>query len=237
MHQINREIILDPDNPIQQGKINPAEGSVEVTTCADIYMLDCGKALCTVENSIQSAKLSLSLLSTSALDSLAESNRDKAEFIQLWVENSIIRVQSIYDRVLILVNRIFNLGLANESITHNTIVCNEHVKNYDIDTLLKSVNKKCNEYRFIRNSVIHHGRYSEEILDNVTLFLTTSHLSVENGGEPILEQAILDRVVDDYLNTKQSELTEYLDEIESKVSTLYDALIPIYTQKKCYLHK
>ncbi|WP_305844170.1 hypothetical protein [Photobacterium leiognathi] len=120
-------------------------------------------------------------------------------------------------------------------MSHNTIVCNEHVKNQGVDALLKSVNKKCNEYRFIRNSVIHHGRYSEEALDNVTLFLTTSHLSVENGGEPILEQDILDRIVEDYLDTKQGELTAYLDEIESKVSSLYDALIPIYMQKKVLL--
>ncbi|WP_305844169.1 hypothetical protein [Photobacterium leiognathi] len=56
MHKIHREIILDQDNPIQKGKINPAEGSVEVSTYADIYMLDCGKALSTVDNSIQSAR-------------------------------------------------------------------------------------------------------------------------------------------------------------------------------------
>lgn len=204
MHKILEEVFLDPDNPIQKGKINPAEGSVVVSTYADIYMLNCGKALSAVDNSIISARLSLSLLSSSALNSIAESNRDKAEFIQLWVENSIIRVQSIYDRALILVNRIFDLGLADESISHNTIVCNEHVKNKGIDALLKSVNKKCNEYRYIRNSVIHHGRYSEEALDNVTLFLTTNHLSVENGGEAFLDQDVLDSIVKDYLNTKQS---------------------------------
>ncbi|EEW07553.1 hypothetical protein VMB_12140 [Vibrio mimicus VM603] len=232
MHQIKNTIILDPDGPLMKGKINPEEGSVEVTNYADVYMLNCGKALSSIDSAIDSARLSLSLLNTSALDSIASNNGDKAELIQLWVENSIIRVQSIYDRALILVSRVFDLGLANESMSHNTIVCNEHIKRHGVDNLMKAVNRKCNEYRFVRNSVIHHERYSEEALDNVTLFLQASHLSVENGGEAILEQRILDRIVEEYLGTKKDELTKYLDEIEAKLNELYDALIPIYDQKK-----
>lgn len=235
MHQIKNTIILDPDGPLMKGKINPEEGSVEVANYADVYILNCGKALSSIDSAIDSARLSLSLLNTSALDSIASNNGDKAELIQLWVENSIIRVQSIYDRALILVSRVFDLGLANESMSHNTIVCNEHIKRLGVDDLMKAVNKKCNEYRFIRNSVIHHERYSEEALDNVTLFLQASHLSVENGREAILEQCILDHIVDEYLGAKKDELTKYLDEIEAKLNKLYDALIPIYDQKKAQL--
>ncbi|EGR1122359.1 TPA: Cthe_2314 family HEPN domain-containing protein [Vibrio parahaemolyticus] len=232
MHQIKNTIILDPDGPLMMRKFNPEDGSVVVSNYADIYMLDCGKALSSIDNAIDSARLSLSLLNTSALDAIASNNGDKSELIQLWVENSIIRVQSIYDRALILVNRIFDLGLANESMSHNTIVCNEHVKRFGVDALMKAVNKKCNDYRFVRNSVIHHARYSEDALDNVTLFLQASHLTVENGGEAILEQRILDRIVEEYLGTKKNELTKYLDEIEGKLNELYDVLIPIYQQKK-----
>ncbi|MCA2438575.1 MULTISPECIES: Cthe_2314 family HEPN domain-containing protein [Vibrio] len=236
MHQIKNKIILDPDGPLMKGKINPEEGSVDVSNYSDIYMLNCGKALSSLDYAIESARLSLSLLNTSALDSIASNNNgDKAELIQLWVENSIIRVQSIYDRALILVSRVFDLGLANESMSHNTIVCNEHIKRFGVDNLMKAVNKKCNEYRFVRNSVIHHDRYSEETLDNVTLFLQASHLSVENGGKPILEQRILNRIVEEYLNTKKGELTTYLDDIEVKLNALYDALIPVYELKKIHL--
>ncbi len=232
MHEINNKIILDPDGPLMKGKINPEEGSVEIDNYADGYILDCGKALSSIGRAIDSARLSLSLLNTTDLDSIAKNNGDKAELIQLWVENSIVRVQSIYDRVLILVNRVFDLGLANESMSHNTIVCNEHIKRFGIDALMKAINKQCNQYRFVRNSVIHHDRYSEEALDNVTLFLQASYLSVENGGKAILEQWILDRIVKDFLDTKKGELTKYLDDIEGKLNELYDALTPIYEKKK-----
>ncbi|EGQ7940888.1 Cthe_2314 family HEPN domain-containing protein [Vibrio vulnificus] len=232
MHQIKKTIILDPDSPLMKRKFNPEDGNVRVSNYSEIYMLDCGKALSSVDSAIDSARLSLSLLNTSALDAIVSNNGDKAELIQLWVENSIIRVQSIYDRALILVNRVFDLGLANESIVHKTIVCNEHVKRFGVDKLLKAVNKKCNEYRFVRNSVIHHARYREDALDNVTLILRASHLSVENGDEAILEQRILDLIVGEYLGTKKHELTKYLDDIEVKLSELYDALTPIYKQKK-----
>ncbi len=232
MHEIKNKVMLDPDGPLMKAKFNPEDGSVEASDYADIYMFKCSKALVSIDSSIQNARLSLSLLNSTALDSIVSSNEDKSKLIQLWVENSIIRVQSIYDRALILVNRFFDLGLADETISHQTIVCNEHVKRYGVDTLMKAINKKCKEYRLVRNSVIHHDRYTEESLDNITLFLQASHLSIENGGEPLLEQKFLDRIVKEYLDTKNEELTVYVNEIESKVNDLYTRLIPIYEAKK-----
>ncbi len=39
-------------------------------------------------------------------------------------------------------------------------------------------------------------------------------------------------MVEEYLSVKTEELTVYLDNIEEKIHLLYDALIPIYQQKK-----
>ena len=235
MHSIQTIILLDKDSPLHKGNFSLSNMTFNSSNHQDLYMILCAKALGSLGDSIQKTKLSLSLLRPNALDAIASNDAEKSELIQLWVENSIIRVQSIYDRALILVNRVFDLGLANESISHNTIVCNEHIERFGIKKKLQAINQKCKDYKNIRNTVIHHDRYTEEQLGNLTLILSANYLSKENNGTEIAEKHVIDKMVQEYLSVKTKELTDYLDKIEEKINLLYDALIPVYQNKKSEL--
>lgn len=232
MHEIMGKILMDQDSPLKKGSIDFEKREIISSNYLESYILSCSRALSSTHNAIQSAKLSLSLLTSTAFDTIATNNDEKGELIQLWVENSIIRIQSIYDRVLILVNNIFDLGLANESISHNIMVCNRHVKEFNIARKLKAIHKRSGDYRVIRNTVIHHERYHEEGLDNVTLYLQTNHMSIEQTGNPFIEQNVIDSMIQEYIDTKKKKLTEYIDGIEGELNNLYTALIPIYDYKK-----
>ncbi|EGR0659969.1 hypothetical protein NTH45_003471 [Vibrio cholerae] len=190
-----------------------------------------------LENALNKARLSLSLLESDTLNAIAKDDLEKSDLIKLWIENSIIRVQSVYDRVLIFVNKVLDLGIDNEGISHQSITTNDHVERFGLVSLIKAVNKSCAEYKYIRNKVIHHDRYTEEALDNLTLILDANHLSLATGKDELIAKGQLNLMVEAYLNTKQSELTDYLDGIEDKIHDLYEKIIPIYHYKKEVLAK
>ncbi|MBW3807755.1 hypothetical protein GL273_18480 [Aeromonas jandaei] len=190
-----------------------------------------------LENALNNARLSLSLLESDTLNAIAKDDLEKSDLIKLWIENSIIRVQSVYDRVLIFVNKVLDLGIDNKGISHESITTNDHVERFGLVSLIKAVNKSCAEYKCIRNKVIHHDRYTEEALDNLTLILDANHLSLATGKDELIAKGQLNLMVEAYLNTKQSELTDYLDGIEDKIHDLYEKIIPIYHHKKEVLAK
>ncbi|WP_110950411.1 Cthe_2314 family HEPN domain-containing protein [Pseudomonas bohemica] len=129
MHKIEEAIILDNESPLFSS--NLAKGVVELGTAENlaVYIFDCSKALSNISSSLGKARLSLALMDVKFLAALAEDDITKSDYIEMLVENSIIRVQPIYDRVLILVNKILDLGISNESINHMSLTSNENVKN------------------------------------------------------------------------------------------------------------
>lgn len=112
------------------------------------------------------------------------------------------------------------------------MVTNSNVIKYDLEGKLRSINKACSDYRFIRNTVIHHDRYTEEQLNNLRLTLTADHLSKEVGGKQFISPEILKAITQAYLDTKKEELGKYLDGIESRLFELYDATLPVYFHYK-----
>jgi len=232
MHQIESAIILDEESPIFTAK--PNNGSVEVDIGNDLsaYILVCGKSLSAIKSSIDKARLSLTLLDSGYLNSIAAEDQSKSAYIEMLIENSIIRVQSIYDRTLIFTNRILDLGISNETINHNLLVTNEKVKKFSLESKLKAINKACNDYRLIRNTVIHHDRYTEEQLDQLTLIISTDQLSKEAGKGQFMDPEELSAITQSYLGAKKEELGTYLDGIENKLFELYDAILPVYNHQK-----
>lgn len=196
------------------------------------YILACSKALSAILSCIDKARLSISFLDINHLEVIATEDRSRGDYIELLVENTIIRVQSIYDRTLIFTNKLLDLGISNDSINHNLLVTNEKVKGYGLDTKLKEINKACKEYRTIRNTVIHHDRYSEEELDRLALAMKADHLSRQISGEPFVDADTLKEFTDAYLTFKREVLSEYLEIIEKRIHALYDTAIPIYIHYK-----
>ncbi|WP_350025809.1 Cthe_2314 family HEPN domain-containing protein [Pseudomonas fulva] len=232
MHKIDEIIILDEESPIRVGSKKIKNFSIEIDSELSAYIFACSKALSAISSCLEKARLSLSFLDINHLNAIATTDRPRGDYIELLVENSIIRVQSIYDRTLIFTNRLLDLGISNESIDHTLIVTNEKVKGYKLDTKLKAISKACRDYRSIRNTVIHHDRYSEEELDRLALIMKADHLSRESSGKPFVDAETLKEFTDAYLTIKREDLSEYLDSIESRIFALYDSAIPIYIHYK-----
>lgn len=233
MHLINNMILLDEDNPIRRNlEVVDSKLSVKTESDLDYYLLSCSKSYSSITTSIEKAKLSIQLLDYEYILKIESEKNAKSEYIELFIENSIIRVQSIYDRVLIFVNRLLELGISNESINHNLIVTNDNVKKYGLDKKLKNLNKTCNEYRNISNTIIHHDRYTEENLDFLGLVHQADHLSKVEGRETLLEAETLDSLTSDFMLDYQTDLQDYFEKIEDKLSTIFDMAMIVYATKK-----
>ncbi|NML17036.1 Cthe_2314 family HEPN domain-containing protein [Azohydromonas caseinilytica] len=232
MHKIETEILLDKESPLLSAETSNGGVHPKLKSDLDLYIISCAKALTTIISSTEKTKLSLSLLDVSHVELFSETGQSDEAYIEMLVENCIIRVQSIYDRTLIFVNRILDLGISNESISHNIMVTNEHVKKFKLDEKLKNINKACNGYRLIRNTVIHHGRHSEDQLDKLNLIISADRLSKEVGKGSFIKPEELRIIKKSYLETKREELGIYLGNIEEKLFQLYDSILPIYTYQK-----
>lgn len=210
MHPIDKEIVLGRERSVYSAQSSESGVRIEVRADLDYYIVGCSKALASVSSAMNKARLSLSLLDAGYLDAVATGEHSRSAYIELLVENSIIRVQSIYDRVLILANRILNLGVSNESINHNLLVTNEHALKFGLEVKLKVVSKACNDYPAIRNKVVHHDRYSEEQLDQLSLLINADHLAKEADMEPLLNEDLLNVVIKGYFNSKKDGVDSIL---------------------------
>lgn len=241
MYKIEETITLDEDNPLLKsaGKAvgKGADFKLIVNNDLESYIFSASRSLSALTAAINKSKLSLSLLDIEHIKCLEDDDEAKSAYIEMLVENCIIRVQSIYDRVLVLVNKILDLGISNESVNHNLLVNNEHVKKFAIESKLKAINKMCNEYRFVRNTVIHHDRYSEEELDFLTTLIATNHLAKEAGRAEFIDKELIDIITANYLGTKKEELEKYFLGIESKLNQLFDILEKVYKYKKYQISK
>ncbi len=238
MHLINNIILLDEDNPLRKGlEIVDSKLSVKIESDQDYYIISCSKAYASITTAINKAKLSIKLLDYDYILKVDSKENAKSEYIELFIENTIIRIQSIYDRVLIFVNRLLELGISNESINHNLIITNDNVKKYGLDSTLKSLNKICNEYRNIRNTIIHHDRYSEDDLNMINLVHQAEHLSKSNGSEPIIEEDTLNNITSEFILDYQDSLQRHLHKIEDKLNAIFDIAIIAYAYKKSAYNK
>ena len=232
MRKIEEEIILDKENPIFTAKANGSDISVECKTYLDTYIILCSKSLSAVTAAITKAQLSLNMLDGDLVKNISEDPEFLSSNIEMLIENSIIRVQSIYDRVLILVNRVLDIGISNEAINHNALVTNEHVKRFDLVNKLKGINKECNEYRLVRNTVIHHDRYTEEQLGLLQLLINADYLSKEANGSEFMPADKLQGLIAVFLEVTKADLESYLSKITTRVDSLFDAILPIYQHQK-----
>lgn len=85
------------------------------------------------------------------------------------LENYLIRLQSVYDRLLQLVNNVFHICISDELINHSLIVSNLKVKRTAIPSLLKSVKNTIKDKAAERNQIIHRHSYVDQELRKLEL--------------------------------------------------------------------
>ncbi|MCG6220868.1 Cthe_2314 family HEPN domain-containing protein, partial [Vibrio diabolicus] len=176
----------------QKGNIKYEDNKLiyESITDADEYIVECGKAVSAIDSAADKVKQSLTILQYDYIEALDCEEYNLAEYIEYHIENYIIRAHSIYDRTLIFINKLLQLGIDNSNIGHALIVSNENVKKFGLDAPLKSLKKEFKAYHHIRNSIIHHDRFKDEEFDIISLYHKSQQLLKASDQDPMLNEDV-----------------------------------------------
>ncbi|MGY8562700.1 Cthe_2314 family HEPN domain-containing protein [Paracidovorax citrulli] len=108
----------------------------------------------------------------------------RAKHALYMVENYLIRLQSIYDRCLQLVNCVFNLCIEDSNVGHAVIVSNLKVARTNVPNLLKQVKRSIKPHEQHRHTIIHRNSYQEKDLDRLQLFYMFDRDTWQAIGSP-----------------------------------------------------
>lgn len=86
------------------------------------------------------------------------------------VENYLVRLQSVYDRLLQLTNNVFHICTSDELVNHGLIVSNLHVARTKVPQLLRAVRKTLEPQATARNDIVHKHSYTDPALRRLELF-------------------------------------------------------------------
>lgn len=162
----------------------------------------------------------------------------RSHHLQYNIENYLIRTQSIYDRILKLVNAVFHLGIAPHDCRHDTIARNLHVKVTDVPAKLQKLKKLLEKYRQDRNVVIHHESYQEDELRKIEMF----HLLLSKQDEAELPdhdmfQMVARDLTRKFLQRKCEEFEQFNEAVSRAMVSLFDSLESKYKELQELLYK
>jgi len=105
------------------------------------------------------------------------------------IENYIVRTQSMYDRLLRLVDRVYELYNPSHMISHELIISNSHVRHSSIPNKLKALRRIIKGYYRDRNMIIHEQQFLEDDLRELEAYtiLSTSEGPFK-GQEDLIEE-------------------------------------------------
>lgn len=101
------------------------------------------------------------------------------------IENYLVRLQSVYDRLLQLTNNVFHICNSDELVNHGLIVSNLRVARTKVPQLLKAVRKTLEPKATARNEIVHKHSYSDPALRRLELFYMQSEATWASSDQRI----------------------------------------------------
>lgn len=134
-------------------------------TQAEFYCISTGSSLAHLLSICQQMEHSILYFSAfTPTEKMKKIGITKQSHLLYCIENYIIRTQSMYDRVLRLVDKAFCLYNPSHLISHELIMGNIHIRSSSIHSKLKSIRKSIKGYYRDRNEIMHERQYLEDDL-------------------------------------------------------------------------
>ncbi|MCE3603015.1 hypothetical protein LXA47_05280 [Massilia sp. P8910] len=233
-HDILSLILLDKESPLLKRNLKQLKNSRElpVESEAEDYIFACGKGLIVVTTALSKAAFSIEILRTVRQSALDLPNFTLAEQIGFAIENYLIRSATVYDRAMIFVSKLLDLGIIDGSIAHELIVTNEHVVRAGLVPALKALRKACMSHREERNAIIHHRSYSEEEFDKLAMLHSAQALSLKSGRTAPFDAETVNEYTEGVLSLRIVEFEEHLGAVRTAVATVLDGAISVYRSER-----
>lgn len=91
----------------------------------------------------------------------------RSEYIRYHLEVYYFNVIGIFDRLLLLVNHVYDLGFKGKDVKYGLIISNSHLQGTDTLKVLQKFYKALQNIRSVRNMIAHQSRLTDKELDDV----------------------------------------------------------------------
>ncbi|WP_157974635.1 Cthe_2314 family HEPN domain-containing protein [Lewinella sp. IMCC34183] len=145
---------------------------------------------------------------------------NRPDYVTFMIENFYMRFTSIYDRMLRLLNQVFELGLPERECRDNTIVKNGNIRTKSFVSALNKANKLISTHRANRNKIAHSQTHTEDELNSLKPFyhLRDNDVSFDHKKYAHLYKTM----TDDFVKQKKEKFTELLDTLVLYVKEFFD---------------
>lgn len=147
------------------------------------------------------------------------------------VENYIIRLSSINDRLLQLVNAVFHLCIDEKLVSERNVSTNLKISRTEFKNIYKEFKNSNNKYINERNTIIHKHSFLEIKLRKIHVLYGSNFLDRNNIDKDSMKFIKKDFLTK-YIRDTKSEFTEINNECFSKLLPIFDFLLNEYNKMK-----
>lgn len=163
----------------------------------------------------------------------SKKNASRAEHLIYNIENYLIRIKSVHDRVLQLVNAVFHLCINEANVNHGVIVSNYKVQHRpEIHKAVKSISKYLSNHEQIRHTLIHRHSLIDKDLKKIELFYLNNFEHIDDEDQVKKYKYVRSDHLKRYVTDKKGEFREINNALYSLVDKLFVSLKPEYERQK-----
>jgi hypothetical protein len=179
-------------------------------------------------------QLNLAIDFLSNFDYSKKISATRADHLIYNVENYLIRLNSVYDRILQVVNAVFHLCISEENVSHSVIISNYKVRHRNkIHRKIKSIKKYLKDYEQARHTIIHKHSLLDVKLKKLKLFYLHNLKDLpENEKWKQDFKVARANYLRDYISDKKDEFFKVNDGLGELLSDLFDQLLEEYERQK-----
>ncbi|MGD0656976.1 MAG: Cthe_2314 family HEPN domain-containing protein [Syntrophorhabdales bacterium] len=158
----------------------------------------------------------------------------RADHLIYNIENYLIRLNSVYDRVLQIVNAVFHLCINEESVGHTVIVSNYKVLHRPkIVRSIKAIQKFLHDYGQARHTLIHRHSWLDLRLREIELFYLSERTDTGQNDEwgKFLKHYRANHLRE-YLAEKKGEFAKVNADLGHLLDQLFTTLLEEYERQK-----
>lgn len=157
----------------------------------------------------------------------------RADHLIYNIENYLIRIKSVHDRVLQLVNAVFHLCINEANVNHGVVVSNYKVQHRpEILKEVKAISKYLGEHEQIRHTLIHRHSLIDKNLKRIELFYLNNFEHIDNEDHVKAYKYVRTEHLKRFLSDKKSEFREINEDLYLLINALFLELNSEYERQK-----
>ena len=148
---------------------------------------------------------------------------DQENYIQYHLENHFLKVSSILDQSIILVNEVHNLGIPPKRTSLNQLKENKYTKDAPSIKILKAFEKGVQGIKSTRNKITHRGEFNDSELKELSSNNFFNEIS-DKIGKKLNLRKYSKLKMNDVIKNKLDFLERNNKEIIKVINLLFEAL-------------